>query len=155
VRFAEGLQLNHGNEVLAKLGLVDAKFLGSFDIKQDVFYADIHWDVLVTVLQSQSIKFKEIARFPEVRRDLALLVDHHITFGDLYEFSRKADQSILKDVRLFDVYTGDKLPEGKKSYALSFHLQDSEKTLTDKQIESTMALLQKGLESEFGATLRQ
>ena len=155
VRFAEGLQVNHGKDKLATLGLIDPKFLGAFDIKQDVFYADVHWDVLVKSVKSQSIKFKEIARFPEVRRDLALLVDQHITFGELYEFSRQSDQHILKDIRLFDVYTGDKLPQGKKSYALSFHLQDSDKTLTDNQIETTMTKLQKGLESTFGATLRQ
>lgn len=155
IRFAEGLQLKHQNVVFATLGLVDYKFLGAFDVKQDVFYADIHWDVLVRAAQTQSVKFKEIARFPEVRRDLALLVDEHVTFGALYEYSRKADQNILKDIRLFDVYTGDKLPKGKKSYALSFHLQDSDKTLTDKQIEGVMLLLQNGFESTFGATLRQ
>lgn len=155
LRFSEGLQWKYGEDVLATLGLVDKKFSTAFDIKQEVFYADIRWDVLIRSVQSHSVKFKEIARFPEVRRDLALLLDENVTFGELYEYSRKAEQNILKEVRLFDVYTGDKLPKGKKSYALSFHLQDVEKTLTDNQIESALTLLRKGFETKFGATLRQ
>ncbi|MFM1877290.1 MAG: hypothetical protein RLZZ241_156 [Bacteroidota bacterium] len=153
-RFDEGIQWEFQGEILAELGLVKKKFLEAFDVRQDVFYADIRWDLMVQRLQDQHVKFKEIARFPEVRRDLALLIDEHISFQELYQFTKGSAQETLKDVRLFDVYTGDKLPKGKKSYAMSFHLQDPEKTLTDAEIESVIGTLRRGFEETFGATLR-
>lgn len=153
-RFAEGLQLTANEKILAEFGLVSPRFLDAFDTKQDVFYADIRWDILADQIKSNAVKFKEISRYPEVRRDMALLLDDHITFDELYQFAFKTEKNLLKQVRLFDVYTGDKLPKGKKSYALSFNLQDSEKTLTDKQIDAVISKLRKGFENEFSAALR-
>src|SRR5690606_7269283 len=105
------------------------------DIKQQVIYADFRWDHILQHLNTDNIKYDEIPRFPEVRRDFALLIDNGIRFSDIYETARKTDHSLLKDINLFDVYEGDKLPDGKKSYAVSFTFQDKNKTLTDKQID--------------------
>ena len=99
--------------------------------------------------------YKEISKYPEVRRDLALLLDEKVTFADLYKVAYATEKDLLKHVNLFDVYQGDKLPEGKKSYALSFVLQDNNKTLTDKQIDKTMQRLQDAFEKQLGATLRE
>lgn len=153
-RFSEGLQVQLDGNILAEIGVIDTLFLEAFDVKQDVFYADIRWNILAAQIKANTVKFKEISRFPEVRRDMALLIDQQITFDELYRFAFKTENNLLKQVRLFDVYTGDKLPKGKKSYALSFNLQDTEKTLTDKQIESVIEKLKKGFEKEFSAELR-
>ena len=153
-RFSEALQLSHNGETLVELGLVHPAFLEAFDIRQDVFYADIRWDALLEQIRSQTMQFAEIPRFPEVRRDLALLLDQQVTFQELYQRAFKTEQKLLKDVQLFDVYTGDKLPAGKKSYALSFYLQDPRKTLTDAQIDAIMKKLQQAFEKDFAAELR-
>ena len=100
------------------------------------------------------IKFTDIPKYPEVRRDLALLVDISTTFDAIYKVARQTEKVVLKDINLFDVYQGKNLPEGKKSYAVSFTLQDNTKTLTDDQIDKIMNKLQKNLESEVGASLR-
>ncbi len=103
---------------------------------------------------SSKIKFVEIPKYPEVRRDLALLIDKSVTYDDIYAIARKTEKSLLKDINLFDVYEGKNLAEGKKSYALSFIIQDSTKTLTDVQIDKIMSKLQQNFETELGATLR-
>ena len=100
------------------------------------------------------IKFTDIPKYPEVRRDLALLINNDITFEAIYKVAKQTEKKYLKDVNLFDVYEGKNLPEGKKSYAVSFTIQDESKTLTDKEIEKTMLKLQTNLEKELGATLR-
>jgi phenylalanyl-tRNA synthetase beta chain len=153
-RFSEALQLSCHGETLVELGLVRPAFLDVFDIRQDVFYADIRWDALLEQIRSQSVQFEEIPRFPEVRRDLALLLDQQVSFQELYQQAFQTEQKLLKEVQLFDVYTGDKLPAGKKSYALSFYLQDERKTLTDGQIDAIMKKLQLAFEKEFAAELR-
>ena len=129
--------------------------LKDFDIKQEVLVADLHWEVILEQVQDHKVVYKEIAKYPEVRRDLALLLDEKVTFADLYEKAYATEKNLLKHVNLFDVYQGDKLPEGKKSYALSFVLQDNNKTLTDKQIDKTMQRLQDAFEKQFGAALRE
>lgn len=127
----------------------------AFDIKQEVVYADIDWKNVHQLVQNHKVSFKELAKYPEVRRDLALLLDESVTFEQLHHTAMQSEKSLLKDMSLFDVYQGKNLPEGKKSYALSFVLQDEEQTLTDKQIEKVMSKLQQNFEKQLGAELRK
>nr|WP_322625578.1 phenylalanine--tRNA ligase subunit beta [uncultured Flavobacterium sp.] len=151
--FAEGMAFSIGAEVIVEFGTIKKPVLKHFDIKQEVLFADFNW-AAVTKIVSGKIKFSEISKFPEVRRDLALLVDTAVTFEDIYKTSILSEKALLKDVSLFDVYEGKNLPEGKKSYAVSFVLQDSSKTLTDDQIDKIMGKIRQNLEKETGAQLR-
>lgn len=151
--FAEGIAIASGNDVLVEFGTVKKSILKHFDIKQEVFYADFNWNLILKLIGSK-IKFIDIPKYPEVRRDLALLVDENVTFDSIYTIARQTEKSLLKEVNLFDVYQGKNLPEGKKSYAVSFILQDNSKTLTDEQIDKIVSKLQKNLENEVGASLR-
>ncbi|MDC6354232.1 MULTISPECIES: phenylalanine--tRNA ligase subunit beta [unclassified Robiginitalea] len=153
-RFSEALEISMGKRAVVRLGSVHPDILRAFDIRQEVLYADIDWPLLLQGVQGAEISYTEIPRHPEVRRDLALLLDESVSFRQLHDLALKTNRKILRDVRLFDVYTGDKLPAGKKSYALSFFLQDPKKTLADKQIDSVMGSLQKAFENELGAELR-
>ena len=134
--------------------MVKGKVLKNFSIKQEVLVADLNWEVILHQVQGHKVIYKEIAKYPEVRRDLALLLDEKVTFADVYKVALSAEKDILKSINLFDVYQGNKLPQGKKSYAVSFVLQDEKKTLTDKQIDKTMQRLQTAFESQLGAALR-
>ncbi|MEY2630591.1 MAG: Phenylalanine--tRNA ligase beta subunit, partial [Bacteroidota bacterium] len=151
--FAEGIAIASGNDTLVEFGTVKKSILKHFDIKQEVFYADFNWNLILKLIGSK-IKFTDIPKYPEVRRDLALLVDETVAFDAIYNIARQTEKSLLKDVNLFDVYQGKNLPEGKKSYAVSFTLQDSTKTLTDEQIDKIMSKLLKNMENELGASLR-
>jgi phenylalanyl-tRNA synthetase beta chain len=151
--FSEGIGIGLGQETIVELGVVKKSILKSFGIKQEVFYADFNW-ALVLKLISNKIKFTEIPKYPEVRRDLALLIDQNVSYDSIYNIARQTEKTLLKDINLFDVYEGEKLPEGKKSYALSFTIQDHSKTLTDVQIDKIMSKLQKNFETELGASLR-
>ena len=151
--FAEGIAIGAGTEILVEFGTVKKTILKHFDIKQEVFYADFNWNAILKSL-SNKIKFTEISKYPEVRRDLALLVDEKVAFDDVYNIARQSEKSLLKDITLFDVYVGANLPEGKKSYAVSFTIQDDSKTLTDTQIEKIMSKLQSNFETQLGAQLR-
>jgi phenylalanyl-tRNA synthetase beta chain len=151
--FTEGMAFTAGNEVIAELGVVKKSVLKQFDIKQEVFFADFNWDAVIKLV-SAKIKFTELSKFPEVRRDLALLVDNAVSFENIYTIARQTEKTVLKDISLFDVYEGANLPEGKKSYAVSFLLQDSSKTLTDEQIDKVMGKIRQNLESQAGAQLR-
>ena len=151
--FAEGIALAAGNETIVEFGTIKKSILKHFDIKQEVFFADFNWDAIIKLV-SGKIKYTEISKFPEVRRDLALLVDEQVSFESIYSVAKQAEKSLLKDVSLFDVYEGNNLPEGKKSYAVSFMLQDSSKTLTDEQIDKIMNKIRQNLEKETGAQLR-
>ena len=151
--FSEGIAIGFGNEALVEYGVVKKTVLKHFDIKQEVLFADFNWALILKLL-SNKIKFTEIPKYPEVRRDLSLLLDDNVTFDSIYNLARQTEKSLLKDINLFDVYQGKNLPEGKKSYALSFTIQDSSKTLTDAQIDKIMGKLQKNLETELGASLR-
>jgi phenylalanyl-tRNA synthetase beta chain len=152
--FAEGIAVACGNDILLEFGTIKKSILKHFDIKQEVLFADFNWNLILKLI-SNKIKFTDIPKYPEVRRDLALLVDNSVTFDTIYDIARQTEKSLLKDINLFDVYEGKNLPEGKKSYAVSFTLQDSTKTLTDEQIDKIMNKLQKNLENEVGASLRQ
>jgi len=151
--FSEGIAIGFGNDILVEFGVVKKSILKHFGIKQEVFYADFNW-ALVLKFMSAKIKYTEIPKYPEVRRDLALLIDQSITYDRIYNIAKQTEKSLLKEINLFDVYEGKNLPEGKKSYALSFIIQDDSKTLTDTQIDKIMGKLQHNFETELGATLR-
>ena len=152
---AEGFRWMYGETLLGTMGVVKHKILKDFDIKQEVLYADLHWETLLELVRGHKVVYKEISKYPEVRRDLALLLDDKVSFADLYCVAFATEKSILKQINLFDVYQGDKLAAGKKSYAVSFILQEENKTLTDKQIDKTMQKLQAAFEQSLGATLRE
>ena len=151
--FSEGIAIGFGNDVLVEYGVVKKSILKHFDIKQEVLFADFNWALILKLL-SNKIKFTEIPKYPEVRRDLSLLLDDGVSFDTIYKLARQTEKSLLKDINLFDVYQGKNLPEGKKSYTVSFTIQDNTKTLTDVQIDKIMGKLQKNLETELGASLR-
>jgi phenylalanyl-tRNA synthetase beta chain len=151
--FSEGIALGQGSASLVEFGVVKKSVLKHFGIKQEVFYADFNWSSILKSMSSK-IKYTEIPKYPEVRRDLALLVDQNVTYDSIYNIARQTEKSLLKNVNLFDVYEGQNLPEGKKSYALSFTIQDTAKTLEDAQIDKIMSKLIKNFETELGASLR-
>ena len=152
--FAEGISFGLGKNKLVDFGLVKKPILKHFDILQDVIYADFNWDSILDVIKHNKIKFKVIPKYPEVRRDFALLLDDNVTFESIYKIAKQSEKQLLRNVNLFDVYQGKNLPKGKKSYAVSFTLQDENKTLTDKQIEKIMGKLQSNFEKQLGAELR-
>lgn len=152
--FSEGISLTFNNTVFASFGVVKKALLKPFDIKQQVLYADINWDAVLAYKNLNTISFKELPKFPEVRRDLALLVDDSVTFEAIYNLAFKTEKKLLTNVNLFDVYQGENLPEGKKSYAVSFTFLDEKKTLTDKQVDKIMKKLVDNFTAEFNATLR-
>ena len=150
----EGQQLTVGKHSIVEFGSLKTIALTPFGISQKVFCANFNWDNLIKVINQNTIKFKDISKYPEVKRDLSLLIDEEITFENLYKLAKQTENNYLKDVNLFDVYTGDKLAKGKKSYAISFTLQDNKQTLKDSQIDKIMLKIQKRFESELGAELR-
>jgi phenylalanyl-tRNA synthetase beta chain len=151
--FAEGIGFALGKDILVEMGTVKKSIAKHFDIKQEVFYAEFQWDIILKAV-SNKIKFTPIPKYPEVRRDFALLVDTKVAFESIYKIAIQTEKSLLKNINLFDVYEGKNLPEGKKSYAVSFTIQDTTKTLTDTQIDKIMSKLQTNFESELGAQLR-
>ncbi|MDO6759277.1 phenylalanine--tRNA ligase subunit beta [Tamlana sp. 2_MG-2023] len=152
--FSEGLTISLGKNKLVDFGIVKKPILKHFDISQEVIYADFNWDAILDVVKHNNIKFKAIPKFQPVRRDFALLLDDNVTFEAIYKLAKQSEKQILKDVNLFDVYQGKNLPEGKKSYAVSFTLLDENKTLNDKQIDKIMKKLQTTFETQLGAELR-
>ncbi len=151
--FSEGIAIGFGNDILVEYGVIKKSISKHFDVKQEVFFADFNWALILKSLNNK-IKFTEIPKYPEVRRDLSLLLDESVSFDTLFNIARQTEKSLLKDINLFDVYQGKNLPEGKKSYAVSFTIQDNTKTLTDVQIDKIMSKLQKNFETELGASLR-
>jgi phenylalanyl-tRNA synthetase beta chain len=141
-------------QYLGTFGIVSHKILNTFDIEQDVFYADLLWDNLLAQTAHSKTKVKDLPKYPAVRRDLALLLDQNIQFAEIEKIACETERKLLKKVTLFDVYEGKNLETGKKSYAVSFILQDEEKTLTDSQIDGIMKRLQQNLETKLGARLR-
>ncbi|MBQ3173383.1 MAG: phenylalanine--tRNA ligase subunit beta, partial [Alistipes sp.] len=153
--YADAIVYKQGPKEVLRMGVVSPIVRKKFDIKQEVYFAEIDFDQLVKMTKKAKVQFKELSKFPEVKRDLALLVNKSVTFSELRAIAFATEKKLLKSVSLFDVYEGDKLPEGKKSYALSFILEDKNQTLTDKQIERTMANLQTQLEQKAGAEVRK
>lgn len=141
-------------KVLATLGRINPAFAKRFGVKQQVFAAEISWPVLFELVKRDKVSFRELPKFPEVRRDLALLLDESVSYADLRSAAIKQGKKLIKNVGLFDVYRGDKIPAGKKQYALSFTIQDLEKTLTDQDVERLMERVLDTFKNQFGAVLR-
>lgn len=152
--FSNAMSVRTYQRDLGVFGVVSSKITRSFDIDTNVFFAEFNWDNILRETSKKIVKFSEISKFPPVSRDLALLIDKNVTFAEIERISLKSEKKLLKNISLFDVYEGQNLPEGKKSYAVNFVLQDEEKTLTDKQINSVMQRIQQNLEKELGAQLR-
>ncbi len=151
----QGAAERKGGKVLhAEWGQVKPSVLQAFGIVQPVLYAELHLEAMRKDLAQRKTVFNTVPRFPAVRRDLSLLLDQAVTFAELERVARQSERKLLRQVGLFDVYEGDKLPAGKKSYALSFVLQDEERTLTDEQVEKAMGRIRHGIEKELGAQLR-
>ena len=151
--FTYGLELKLGEKVLGTLGLVDDKILKLAEVRQEVWYADLDWDLLCKKASGLK-RYQEISKFPEVRRDLSLVIDKAVTYDQVKSVAEKAGGKLLKRIGVFDVYQGDKIDSGKKAYALSFILQDSENTLTDKVIDKTMHKLIQSFQDQVGAHIR-
>lgn len=152
--FTEAIAFKRNKEIIVELGIVKKKIATQLDIDAEVFYADFNWDAVLKQITTTNFKLKTIPKFQAVQRDFALLLDTDVKFSDLQQAAFQTEKKFLKNVNLFDVYTGKNLPDGKKSYAISFTIQDNEKTLTDKQIDKIMKKLQSKFEKEFGAALR-
>jgi phenylalanyl-tRNA synthetase beta chain len=154
--FAYGLQYNfRGGKTLVKFGSVLPGALKKAGVEKEVYYADFNFDALLKLVRNNKIINRDISKFPSVRRDLSMLVDTAVTFGQLKQIAQKTERKLLNQINVFDVYQGDKLPAGKKSYALSFILQDEEKTLTDKAIDAIMQKLIYNFSKETGAEIRK
>jgi phenylalanyl-tRNA synthetase beta chain len=154
-RFAFGLKYFRGDKVIVSFGAATAADRKKADVDKDVYYADFDWALLLDIVRKNKIINKDVSKYPSVRRDLSMLVDTHVTFDDLKTIAFKTEKKLLKDVQVFDVYVGDKLPEGKKSYALSFTLEDEEQTLTDKQIDAIMQKIMSNLAQTAKAEVRK
>jgi phenylalanyl-tRNA synthetase beta chain len=152
--FSEGIVFSLGKKKLVEFGVVTKQIRKEFGIKQEVLFADFDWSTILSISGNKKIKVSNLTKFPSVKRDLALLLDEKVTFKELYDLAFQSERNLLKNVDLFDVYQGDKLPEGKKSYAVSFVLQDKNKTLEDRQIDKIMQKLQQSFEKNLGAVLR-
>ena len=153
--FSAGLTIeNRGGKVLVEMGILTKKLQKQFGIDNTVYYAEMNWTQLMKATKKNEIKFTEVPKFPAVSRDLALLVDNSVEFAQIEQIARQSEKKLLKRVELFDVYEGDKLPAGKKSYAVNFILQDEEKTMGDKQIDAIMQKLIANLKKQLNAELR-
>ena len=153
--FSAGVTIeNRGGKKLIEMGIITKKLLKQFGLDAPVFYAELNWTALMNVIKKNEVLYTEVPKFPAVSRDLALLVDNSVEFAQIEQIARQTEKKLLKKVELFDVYEGDKLPAGKKSYAVNFILQDEEKTMGDKQIEAIMNKLIAQLKKQLNAELR-
>ncbi len=152
--FSEGLIGKIKNHTLVEFGRISKPVLKLMDIKQDVFYADFNWDKLCAQVKNNSTTYVEVPKFPEVRRDLAMLISTEITFNNIEMLAYQSERKLLKEVNLFDIYEGEKIEAGKKSYAVSFIFQNKEKTLTDQEIDKIMEKLMKNFKEKLGAVIR-
>ena len=146
--------LSFNQKKLVTFGTIQPDITGKFDLNQPVYIADFHWQHVLDTLSGHNLKFRPVSAFPQVRRDLALILDQQTTYGELERIALKSEPKLLQSINAFDVYQGDKIGEGKKSYAVSILLQNDEKTMTDEEIDSVMRKLIKQFEKELGATLR-
>lgn len=152
--FAEGLEYSIGGKSLAVMGTVAAARLKQMDIKQPVFAAEINWNLLLDIYKKSKVKYSDLPKFPEVKRDLAILIDENVSFADIRKTAFATERKLIKNIVLFDVYRGDKIPSGKKQYAISFTLRDADKTMTDQYVEIVVNKLLNAFTKQFGATLR-
>uniref|UniRef100_UPI0030D9AF78 phenylalanine--tRNA ligase subunit beta n=1 Tax=uncultured Roseivirga sp. TaxID=543088 RepID=UPI0030D9AF78 len=152
--FGYGLTISTNRKPIVHLGKVNAEVAKMADISSEVFFADFDWDY-IQKLSTSEFTFQPISKYPEVKRDLSLVVDKAVKFDDIRKLAEKLERSLINRINVFDVYEGDKIDAGKKAYAISFYLQDQEKTLTDKVIDKSMSRLMQGFEREFGAVIRK
>ncbi len=151
---SSAVEVKVGKRTVAKLGQVAVQVAKAFEVEQPAYYAEIHDEMLVALLINRRTTYQEVSKFPAVRRDLSLLLDRSVAYAQLEQIAFQTERKLLREVDLFDVYEGEKLPAGKKSYAISFILQDSEKTLTDEQVDKAMGRIRGAMEKEVGAELR-
>ncbi len=152
--FSEGITLQKGKIKLVELGIVNTSILKKFGIKDAVLFADFDWKHIMQVIKKGNFNVSSLPKYPSVKRDLSLLIDEKTTFKEIYNLAKQTEQKLLKEVDLFDVYQGENLPKGKKSYAVNFILQDNEKTLEDKEIDKVMEKLQNTFKKQLQAELR-
>jgi phenylalanyl-tRNA synthetase beta chain len=152
--YQEGLAVFFQKKLVGRIGKLSKKLLKNFDIKQEVMFAELDWQLMLSLVSGRKVDYKGIPKFPEVRRDLALVLDNKVTFDELKNTAFQTEKHILRTVNLFDVYVGDKIAAGKKSYAISFILRDDDKTLTDQVIEKTMDRILRSFQEKFGAVIR-
>jgi phenylalanyl-tRNA synthetase beta chain len=148
------VSIHYLNKKLGQIGRINSALTQKYDLEEDIWAAELHWEALFNLYRDYHIHYREVSKFPQVRRDLSLLLDHKVSFADLRTAAKNTDKKLLQEVQLFDVYTGKHLPEGKKSYALSFLFLDAEKTLTDQQINASMQKIIENFGRQFGAELR-
>ena len=153
-KFGFGVNYTYKNQVIAQAGLVSDAMLQIGGIEQEVFYAEVYWETLMKLYQ-EKVTFEEISKFPEVQRDLSLVLDEEVTFQEIKKLAEKTERNLIKSINVFDVYVGKSIPEGKKAYALRFILQDNKKTLNDKVIDKTMKKLRATFENELAAVIRE
>ena len=152
--FAYGLRVSVNKKMCLELGLIRPNLAQKFDVKQEVFFADFDWDYWVKQ-EKVDFVYQEISKFPEVRRDLSLVINKEVSYQAIERIAEQVEKNLLKSVSVFDVYEGKNLGEGKKSYSVSFMLQDESQTLTDKVIDATMDRLIQRFEKELGAVIRK
>ena len=145
----ESVTYSFNNKLIAETGKISKSYLAKFDIGQDVFYSHMDWDLILKIIKNNVISYRELPKFPSVRRDLAMLLDKGIKFGQIREIAYTTEKNVLQDVGLFDVYESESLGTNKKSYAVSFILRDNLRTMTDKNIEKTMNNLIRAFENEL------
>ena len=153
--FASGESYSNNGKTMMSIGKVTPSLLRQFDVRQQVFYADLDWDMMISLSQGGAMLYRDVPKFPEVRRDLALVIEKHVRFADIEKLAFANGRQLLRKVNLFDVYEGEKIGKDKKSYAVSFILQDEHKTLTDKEIDKFMSRLIEVFEHEFNALIRR
>ena len=152
--FTESLSYSLNGALIAEAGKISRKYIQKFGVDQEVFYGHIEWETILKVIKKHKIEYRELPKYPAVKRDLALLVDKGIKFSQIRDMAFKAEKSLLKEVSLFDVYESESLGENKKSYAISFILQDEFKTLTENNIEKVINNFIRIFEKEFEAHIR-
>ena len=153
--YSLSLVAKKNDDVLVQYGIIEKATLRKFDLKEDVLHADFKWDNIVKYALKKPIRYSEISKFPAVKRDLSMLIGSEISYSQLENIAYKTEKKLLKEIRLFDIYDGDKIDAGKKSYALSFILQDDQQTLTEQQITKIMDKLMSAFEKEAGAVIRK
>jgi phenylalanyl-tRNA synthetase beta chain len=153
--FSKGLAYRHQKDTIAEFGLVASRLLKMFDLKADVFYANLYWDRIINKLRDHKIRFSELPKYPEVKRDLSMILDKSVTYEQIKKLAYQTESSLLKNVHLFDVYDGEGIEKSKKSYAVTFVLQDLTKTLVDSEIDEVMARLMSAYEKKLGAKIRK
>ena len=153
--FSDGLKYSLNNTEFVQFGIVNRKLAQQFDLKNPVYFAEFNWDYVMKLIRNNKVTFEELPRFPEVRRDLSLVINKDVRFDKIRSVAQKTEKRLLKEINLFDVYEGDKIDSSKKAYAMSFILRDAEKTLTDQEVDGIMQKLLKVFETEVGAQIRQ